>query len=137
MDLTICVMLPPRGDADYSRSSHSKMPVLSPVCVYQMHAIEIVSAPRTGYLHVTGCPVDSARQLAEKLCEPDIREVFAGPERMTQMQAKRAYEADVSLIPGRIAAALLTERQATCTWAEFSAMYAHRADRRKLTDVVW
>lgn len=136
MDLTVCVILPPKGDAGYARSSHSKMPVLSPVCVYFRQDIAEVTAPRTGYIHVTGCPVKNPSELAEKLCVADEREVFVGIERETQSLAKRVYEADTSLLPEKVAALLLTERQCTLTWGEFAAMYGHRVTAEKLSDVV-
>lgn len=136
MDLTICVMLPPKGDADYARSAHSKMPVLAPVCVYPRHDIKEVTAPRTGYIHVSDCPVKDPRELAEKLCMVDEREVLAGKERLTQTLAKRAYEADVSQLPAKVQAVLLSERQCSLTWAEFAGMYGHRETSEKLVEVV-
>lgn len=135
-DLTICVMLPPRGDTTYDRSAHSKMPVLAPVCVYPRQEIAEVTAPRTGYIHVSDCPVKDPRELAEKLCAVDEREVFVSEQRLTQTLAKRVYEADVSQLPAKVQAALLAERQCSLTWAEFAAMYGHRETNEKLADVV-
>lgn len=136
MDLTVCVMLPPRGDTTYDRSAHSKMPVLAPVCVYPRQDIAEVTAPRTGYIHVTGCPVKSPQELAEKLCVPDERAVFVSDERVTQTVAKRIYEADISTLPAKVQAVLLAERQCSLSWEEFAAMYVNRVDAKPLTEVV-
>jgi len=136
MDLTICVMLPPREDSKYDRSAHTKMPVLSPVCVYERQDIAEVTAPRTGYIHVSGCPVKSAHHLAEKLCVPDEREVFVSEDRVTQTFAKRVYEANVSTLPKKVQAVLLAERQCSLTWDEFASMYASRVDAKPLTEAV-
>lgn len=129
-------MLPPKGDTTYDRSAHNKMPVLAPVCVYSRQDIAEVTAPRTGYIHVSGCPVKDHRELAEKLCAVDEREVLGGQKRMTQTLAKRAYEADVSQLPAKVQAVLLSERQCSLTWAEFAQMYGHRETAEKLSDVV-
>lgn len=136
MDLTVAVMLPPKGDATYARSAHTKMPVLAPVAVYERVPVTTIRNPVLGYLRVTGCPVRSARELAEQICIPDERELFIAQEPMIQMAAKRLYEADAALLPSKITATLLSKRQATLTWTEFAAMYANRVTATKLSDVV-
>lgn len=136
MDLTVAVMLPPKGDATYSRSAHTKMPVLAPVAVYERAPVATIRNPVLGYLRVTDCPVRSARELAEKICVPDERETVIGQETTRTTEAKRLYEADAALLPAKITATLLADRQATLTWAEFSAMYANRQTAQKLSAVV-
>jgi hypothetical protein len=70
MDLTVCVMLPPRGDTTFERSAHSKIPVLAPVCIYPLQEIKEVTAPRTGYIHVTGCPEQvTPERISRRLCQ--------------------------------------------------------------------
>lgn len=136
MDLTIAVMLPPKGDATYSRSAHSKMPVLAPVAVYERAPVAKITNPVLGYLRVTGCPVRSAKELAEKITVPDERETVVGQEIARTVEAKRLYEADTALLPSKITSTLLSERQATITWTEFSGMYANRVTATKLSAVV-
>lgn len=46
------------------------MPVLAPVCIYPLQTIDAVSAPRTGYIHVTGCPEQVTPEgLARRMCQ--------------------------------------------------------------------
>lgn len=111
-DVTICVMLPPRGDTTFDRSAHAKMPVLSPVCVYPLQTINEVTAPRTGYIHVTGCPVQvTPERLAQRICQ-----VWEEGE---TYRAKRLWVGLVSALTLRQKADLLRDRQTTMTWAEF------------------
>lgn len=69
-DVTVCVMLPPRGDMTFARSAHTKMPVLTIVDIFPLTSIEEATAPVTGYIHVTGCPKEiNAKVLAARLCQ--------------------------------------------------------------------
>lgn len=56
MDLTIEVMLPPRGANDYTQSANERYRVLAPIAVYPLKTVATVGMPRTGYVHVTGIP---------------------------------------------------------------------------------
>lgn len=111
-DITLCVMLPPRGDTTFDRSAHSKMPALSPVCVYPLQKIDEVTAPRTGYIHVTGCPVQvTPDRLTQRICQAwEEGEIYL---------AKRLWVGLASALTLRQKADLLRDRQTTLTWAEF------------------
>lgn len=113
-------MLPPRGDTTFDRSAHTKMPVLSPVCVYPLQKIDEVTAPRTGYVHVTGCPDQvTPAKLAERLCQAWEAEVFVSLDRVVNYRAKRLWTGVVANLTLRQRADLLRDRQTTMTWAEF------------------
>lgn len=124
MDLTISVMLPPRGDSTYTRSANTKFSVLSPIAVYEREPTKVITNPVLGYLRVTGCPVKSAAELAERICSSE------------EQDFKRVWQADTSLLPERVRDALLRDRRATLTWEEFSAMYEHRTIKVRLSSEI-
>lgn len=119
-DLTICVMLPPRGDTTFDRTAHAKEPVLSVCSVYDLPPKAQITDPVHGFIRVTGCPEQvTARRLAERLCRPWEEEVFAGQERVVNYRAKRLWYGVVSNLTLRQRADLLRDRQTTMTWDEF------------------
>jgi hypothetical protein len=122
MDLTIEVMLPPRGAVDFSASANPKYRVLSPVAVYERKTVDEVTMPCTGYIHVNGVPGDySLVELNAKLCAP----YADGNER-------RIWALDSTIIPGVIRANLLQDRQVTMTWAQFRVFMQNRRENRGL-----
>jgi hypothetical protein len=52
-------MLPPRGANDYTQSANDRYRVLAPVAVYPLKTVATVGMQRTGYVHVTGVPIDN------------------------------------------------------------------------------
>jgi hypothetical protein len=121
MDITIEVMLPPRGAGDYSESAHPKWRVLSVVDVhYPMRVTDVIGMPRTGYVHVTGVPfmvtwaTKTEDQLRQKLSEVFTRE-WEGVEKREWAIAAPAS------IPIGARNTLRTQRQITVTWTQLRA----------------
>jgi hypothetical protein len=122
MDITIEVMLPPRGATDFSASANPKYRVLSPVAVYARKTLDTVTMPCTGYVHVTAVPGDySLVDLSAKLCAPH-----------QEAQERRVWALDAAIIPGVIKASLLQNRQVTITWAQFKVFMQNRRENRGL-----
>lgn len=134
MDLTIEVMLPVRGDTDFSRERHGSYQVLAPVAVYSRKNPSSVNLQRTGFLHVTDVPVvDKGSEertlihLNSVLCAQ-----WQNPDRT--LRDRRVWCGVPAALPMRVVNALLTNRQATVTWAEFKTLFRHQVDIRNLTD---
>jgi hypothetical protein len=122
MDITIEVMLPPRGAADYSESAHPKWRVLAVVDVHwPMRETDVIGMPRTGYVHVTGMPfpvtwaTKTDDQIRKKLSEVFTREWTEGGEKREWAIAASAS------IPAAARNALRTQRQITVTWTQLRA----------------
>lgn len=122
MDLTVEVMLPPRGAADYSQSAHPKWRVLSLVAVYPLRTVEVVGMPRTGYIHVTGIPTPpgwAALSMAEILQRINRILATAVENELGEAVEKRRWAGVASAMPAVIARKLLEDRQVTVTWSQF------------------
>lgn len=142
MDLTICIMLPPRGATDFSASAHPKWRVLSFVSVtYMGDTTQPITAPRTGYVHVTGVPTPVAwaglssdeilQRVNYRLCR--VWENFDVDGRPSTVE-KREFAGIASLIPVNAANRLLTDRQITVTWTQFKNFVQNVREARALAD---
>ena len=134
MDLTVEVMLPPRGDVDFARGQNGRYRVLAAVAVYPLKTTAVVGMQRSGYLHVTGVPVvdkgGGERTLAHLnrvLCEPWTRADGS-------LRERRKWCGVPAALPARVVSTLLESRQATVAWAEFKALFRHQIDIRNLSD---
>lgn len=137
MDLTVEVMLPPRGASDYSTSANPKWRVLAPVAVYPLKTVDVVGMPNTGYVHVTGVPERPAwenlttdelmQRLSSKLC--DVWEGAAG-----EMVERRKWAGLASAVPASARNRLLQDRQITVTWTQFKNVMRHLIELRALAD---
>lgn len=139
MDITIAIMLPPRGDTDFSRSAHPRWQVLSIVTAYvPMATIDQVTHPTLGYVHVTGVPKPAAwsdwsnERIQKKICDK-ITAVWEDENR--QVLGKRFWCGDGSSIPAGAVSNLLTNRQITVTWTQFKNFCLNLKEaNRKLAD---
>lgn len=118
MDITLCVMMPPRGATDWSVSAHAKHPVLNIICVFPLQTIPEVSAPRTGYIHITGIPDGFATIGQLQLWLSEGIEDENG-----NLVAKRAWTADPNDLPTPRRNELLANRQVTLTWRQARAAW--------------
>ena len=139
MDITVEVMLPPRGAPDYSTSAHSKWRVLSLVGVHIPRLNPpSVNLPNTGYVHVTDVPTrpgwaaltneEIERRINARLCRMEL----LGP--LHQIVERRRFAGIASLIPAGAANNLRTNRQITVTWTQFKAVIQDIIDARQLAD---
>lgn len=139
MDVTVEVMLPPRGAADYSQSAHSKWRVLAPVAVYYPRkVIAEIGMPRTGYVHVTDIPMPQGwalltadeiqARLSNRLCA-----VWYQADGLSSRE-KRIWCGDSAQIALAARNALRTNRQLTVTWTQFKQAIRNRVDDRALID---
>jgi hypothetical protein len=136
MDITVEVMLPPRGGSDWGVSANAKWRVLTPVAIYTLRQPAVVGMPNTGYIHVTGIPKPVAwdnwtdeqiiSRLNSKLCSLHL-------DNDRNMIERRAWAADHLVIPAAARNALLTNRQITVTWLQFKAALKHRVSGLELT----
>ncbi len=137
MDLTVEVMLPQRGAANYSTSANPRYRVLAPVAVYQRKTVTEIGMPRTGYVHVTGVPERPSwsgltteqimRRLNGRLCE--IWDDAEG-----NMVERRKWAGVAAAIPTNARNRLLQDRQITVTWTQFKAVMQHLIELRTLAD---
>jgi hypothetical protein len=162
VDLTVEVMLPPRG-ADFSvEMGNNHYRVLSPVAVYIPRKFpDVVRLQHTGFLHVTGFPdnhpsfrqvnrLDRQRRLDSVLGEiwrvPDVISLPQPTERLIdgvrqivlepldRLQEKRTWAGNPQLLTPQVRNALLNDRQAEITWGQFKAFMRHQVRQVNLTD---
>jgi hypothetical protein len=132
VDLTIEVMLPPRGATDYSQEFHGSYRVLTIVAVYPMKDVPVVGMPRTGYVHVTGVPTPAGwsaltneeiqRRLNSRLCRGRLN------------GERRCWGGIAAAIPAGARNALRIDRQVTVTWTQFKNFLQQLDEARALTD---
>lgn len=141
MDLTIEVMLPPRGATDFSQSAHPKWRVLSIVAVYPRKQVDVVGMPRTGYVHVTDIPERAgwAAITTDELMTRINRRLCAmwedgATDRAPTVVEKRLWVGLGSLVPVNARNRLLTDRQITVTWTQFKNFIQNVRDQRALAD---
>ena len=133
MDITVEVMLPPRGAADYAESAHPKWRVLSVVDVYYpMKAVDVVGMPRTGYVHVTDAPMPAAWQGWDN--EQINQRLSAILTRAWEGVEKREWAALAASIPLAARNNLRINRQITVTWTQFKAALRNMRTSAQLAD---
>lgn len=136
MDLTIEVMLPPRGDLDFSRAVNGRYRVLAPVAVYELKSPAVVGMQRTGYIHVRDVPIAprATKEAALQRLNSVLCEVWANDDAERSVRERRKWVG----VPARLAVGavdeLLTQRQTTMTWAEFKTLLNHQVEVRTLSD---
>lgn len=144
MDITVEVMLPPRGATDFSESANPTYRVLAPVAVYvPRRDIRAVHQNATGYLHVTDVPQiipdevttrihfeseneKITAQLNARLCDTWTEISAVHMERTEVTIEKRRWCGDPSGLTIREANTLLAERQITITWDHFCEILKRR-----------
>ena len=138
MDITVEVMLPPRGAGNYSTSANPRYRVLMPVHVYvPMKEIDTVAMPRTGYVHVTGVPTrpgwgaltneEVERRINQRLCDRLLDQ--------DGNELERSKWAGVAAsIPANARNRLLNDRQITVTWTAFKNVMQNFIEARQLGD---
>jgi hypothetical protein len=137
MDMTVEVMLPPRGASDYTQSANPRYRVLAPVAVYPLKTVATVGMQRTGYVHVTGVPERPAwanltqeqlmAKLNGKLCQ--VWENVDGT-----LRERRIWAGIASQIPANARNRLLNDRQITVTWTAFKNVLQNLIELRQLAD---
>jgi hypothetical protein len=137
MDLTIEVMLPPRGATDYTQSANERYRVLAPVAVYPLKTVATVGMQRTGYVHVTGVPERPAwanlttEQLMAKL---NGKLCAFWEDAQGNLVERRKWAGLASAIPANARNRLLNERQITVTWTAFKNVLQNLIEQRQLAD---
>lgn len=131
MDITIEVMLPIRGAADYSGLGNNHYPMLAVCGVHErLLTTPVVNMPRTGYVHVTGVPDDKFDKI-KRVLEREWFDLGAdGPV----FRAKRVWAGIASRIPVNVANNLRVNRQITVTWTQFRNFLQNLQEQRDLTD---
>jgi hypothetical protein len=137
MDLTVEVMLPPRGATDFTQSANERYRVLAPVAVYPLKTPASVGLQRTGFVHVTGVPVRASwanltteqimQRVNARLCE--VWENADGTFR-----ERRKWAGIAATIPQGTRNRLLSERQITVTWTQFKNFLQNLIEQRALAD---
>jgi len=139
MDLTIEVMLCPRGAPDFTEGEfHGRYRQLAIVAVYPRKFSAEVGMQRTGYIHVTGVPFPARwtglsteeimRRVNGKLCAPERQDE---PENQGE---RRRWVARVSDIPAGARNTLRTQRQIEVTWPQFKAAMRNWFTQEPLID---
>jgi hypothetical protein len=137
MDLTVEVMLPPRGANDYTQSANERYRVLAPVAVYPLKTVATVGMQRTGYVHVTGVPERpswanlTTEQLMKKL-NARLCDIWTNAD--GTMKERRMWAGIASAIPANARNRLLTDRQITVTWTAFKNVLQNLIEQRQLAD---
>jgi hypothetical protein len=122
MDITVCVMLPTRGSSDFTEAGNNNYPMLGVVAVYPyMNDTVEISAPRTGYVHVTGVPDDKYQRIKNVLERQD--EGF-----------KRVWAGVASRIPVNARNRLVADRRITVTWTQFRNFLRNIREDRDFAD---
>lgn len=137
MDLTIEVMLPPRGATDFHTSAHPRWRVLAIVAVYPLKTVDVVGMPRTGYIHVTGVPMPPAWSgLSEDEVKLRINAKLAAvweAENGSEIE-RRLWCGLASMLSTKLRNDLLTDRQITVTWTQAKGAIRNVRDNRALAD---
>ena len=134
MDLTVEVMLPSRGAADFSTSANPKYRVLAPVAVYWRKDAPVVGMPRTGYIHVNDVPMPQAwadLTADEVMARINARLCAFWSEELGE---RRLWCGDASLIGAAARNNLRTERQITVGWTAFKNVLRNLVELRALND---
>jgi hypothetical protein len=137
MDLTVEVMLPPRGAPDFSTSANSKYRVLTPVAVYWLKTVDTIGMPNTGYIHVTGVPRPQAwsewsdEQVIAR-CNTILCRVWENAE--GQVIERRIWAGDASVLSAGVRNTLRNNRQITVTWTQFKNVLKNLVTAANLAD---
>jgi hypothetical protein len=137
MDMTVEVMLPPRGSGfGFELERNGRYMVLMPVAVYSRRNLAVVNMPHTGYIHVTGVPDRISVQKANQvLCQLHEQELLIGEEPLTQIIERRKWRADATTMPAALRNQFLANRQITVTFTQFrNAMKNLIEANRNLTE---
>jgi hypothetical protein len=122
VDITICVMLPPRGSSDFTEAGNANYPMLGVVAVYPyMDETAEIAAPRTGSVHVTGVPDDKFARIKDVLTRGDVG-------------FKRVWAGVASRIPVNARNRLATDRKITVTWTQFRNFLQNIKEQRDFAD---
>jgi hypothetical protein len=125
-------MLPTRGSSDFTEAGNNDYPMLGVVAVYPyMNDAEEITAPRTGYVHVTGVP-DNKYQRIKDVLERQY-EVNIGAEGPVFFK-KRVWAGVASRIPVNARNRLLADRKITVTWTQFRNFIQNIQEQRDFSD---
>ena len=138
MDITVEVMLPPRGAANYSTSANPRFRVLMPVHVYvPMKVVSEIGMPRTGYVHVTGVPERPAwaaltsEQIEQRINQRLCRLIEDASGNVVERSAWAGVSASIQ---ANARNRLLADRQITVTWTAFKNVLQNFIESRQLAD---
>ena len=125
MDITVEVMLPPRGATDYTTSGNANWPLLAIIAVYPLKTIPVVGMPVTGYMHVTGVPehpswtaMGLTQEQVFKGINQTLSDALTDPETGAFL-SRRNWTGTPTGIPANLRSRFLTDRQITLTWTQF------------------
>jgi hypothetical protein len=122
VDITVEVLLPPRGSPDFTLPGKRGYPMLGPVAVYPEQKITpTVGMQRTGYIHVLNVPPARYEQLRDVLMTEG-----GGNRRVWAVLHTRMSQADKD--------ELAEFRQITVGWSEFRSLLRNVVANRDLTD---
>jgi hypothetical protein len=138
MDITVEVMLPPRGATDYAQSGNVTWPLLGIVAVYPRRTFEVIALPVTGYLHVNGVPEHPSwtlRGLTQAQLFQGLNMVLtdAVTDAEGNLITRRNWTGQPTGIPNNLRSALLANRQVTLTWNQFRNLMRNFGEARALT----
>lgn len=139
MDITIEVMLPTRGSADFTEAGNANYDTLGIVDVYPwlvgarmdtdgtVVRDTPVGMPRTGFVYVTGVPDTAVARIQQVLTSPWFDETGG-------LVAKRIWKGDQSLIPSAVKNRLATNRFISITWTQFKNFLRNVKEQRAFSD---
>jgi hypothetical protein len=136
MDLTVEVMLPPRGAADYSASGNVTWPLLGIVAVYPRKTVAVVNLPVTGYLHVSGVPEHASwTGLTQEQLFQGLNAVLTDSilDAEGNLVTRRNWTGQPTGIPNNLRDDLLEDRQVNLTWNQFRNLMRNFGEARSLT----
>lgn len=121
MDITLMVMLPPRGATSIDEGAgNSNYRIGSIIQVLPYQGTGVVSSQVTGFLHVTGAPNDLNLPKIKSELESQWEDLDVDG-RPTAVQSKRAWIIPPSILTGPEKLAIVANRQLTITAARFAA----------------
>jgi hypothetical protein len=132
MDITIELLLPERGETDLSKDAHPRYKTFSVVEVYDhLKQTDVIGMARTGYIHVTGVPIERFVQLQRLLTK--VWEI-EHPDRGSAYVAHRRWFLQWQRMSLALRRDLRDDRQATVTWQQFRALLRDLKEDRDLRD---
>lgn len=139
MDITIEVMLPPRGTTDWTVSCNPTYRVLAPIAIYLRKTVAEVFMPCTGYLHVNGMPEHPTWPVewtdVEKIQHMNAVLTKAWDEGVFHdLLEKRQWSGNANALNNPTRTALLTDRQATISFNTLKNLFRDSKRQAGLTE---
>ena len=96
---------------------------------------EVISSPRTGFVHVTGVPILAVRKI-KRLAEShqQITGTRAGGDLNIVTLLKRKWGVDVASIPLVVRQQFIADKEITFTWTQVKNFIRNKPENRIVTD---